>query len=144
MISSILQPLFLRKIILFTSQISLFFLCFWCIYMCETLFQTWQTLLLLPKDIIWDSMNLVSTEALFLIGVRYPIADYTHCMIDIINTVYELYQGHIFTDVMNNVKTALFLFHFLMLWWILLSSVLLTQSFMISVSNEIISLKTID
>ena len=60
-------------------------------------------------------MNLVSTEALFLIGVRYPIADYTHCMIDIINTVYELYQGHIFTDVMNNVKTALFLFHFLML-----------------------------
>ena len=58
-------PLFLHINMLFTSQRSLFYLCCWCIWLRETLFQRWQTLLLLMKGRIWDSMNLVSMEAPF-------------------------------------------------------------------------------
>ena len=34
--------------------------------------------------------------------------NYTHCMIDIANSVHQLYQGNNFTDVIKNVKTSQF------------------------------------
>ena len=72
--SLILKPLFLCIIMLFTSQIYLVFLCCLCIWMREKLFQTWQTFLILPKESIWYPMNLVSTEAPFLLdsNIQYP------------------------------------------------------------------------
>ena len=51
--------------LLFTSKIYLVSLCCWCIWLSETLFQTRQTFPLLPKGIIWYSMNRVSTESTF-------------------------------------------------------------------------------
>ena len=44
----------------------------------------------------------------FAVRVKYPIANYTQCMIDITNIFHKLYQGNFFSDVAKNVKTALF------------------------------------
>ena len=59
------QYLFLHINLIFTSQRFLVFLCCWCIWLSEKLFQTWKTFLILPMGIIWDSVNLLSTEAHF-------------------------------------------------------------------------------
>ena len=74
--------------ILFISQWYLVSLCYWFIWLRETLFQTWKTFLLIPKEIILYSIIIVSTEALFVAGVKYLISNYTHCNIDIDNTVH--------------------------------------------------------
>ena len=50
--SFILQPLFLLINMLLTSQKYLFSLCCWCIWLRETLIQTWETFLILPKGSI--------------------------------------------------------------------------------------------
>ena len=60
--SYILQILLFCIIILYNSQKSLVFYCCGCIWLRETLFQTWKRVLIIPKDIIQDSMNLVSTD----------------------------------------------------------------------------------
>ena len=65
-----LRPLFVCIIILFTSQGYLVSLCCWCIWMSEKLFQTRKNFPLLPKESIWYSMNIVSTEAPFLIWIQ--------------------------------------------------------------------------
>ena len=61
------QHLFLRINLLFTSQRYLVSICCLCIWLHETLIQTNLILLLLPKEGIWDSMNIVSTETNFCI-----------------------------------------------------------------------------
>ena len=53
-------------------------------------------------------MNILSMEMHILVGDKYKIANYNHCMIDIKNSVHQLYQGKIFTDIIKNAKTALF------------------------------------
>ena len=57
----ILQHLCLCIILLYTSQRSLVFLCSWCIWLHKTLFQTRQWVVILSKDSICDSMNILST-----------------------------------------------------------------------------------
>ena len=44
----------------------------------------------------------------FIVGLRYPIYNYTHSIIEISNSIHQLYQGNIFTDFIKNVKAALF------------------------------------
>ena len=83
--SFIFQLLLLCTIILFTSQRNLDFLYFFCIWLLEKLFQTWQTFLLISKKRIWDSTDLVSTEVLFVVGFKYTIDKYKYFMIDITN-----------------------------------------------------------
>ena len=97
--SFILQPLFICIIILFNIQRYLFSMCCWCIWLNGTLFWTQKTFLLLPKESIWSSMNLVSTEVIFFVRFKYPIDGYNHWIIDVANTFHELFQGNIFAHV---------------------------------------------
>ena len=72
------KTLFLFVILLFASQRYLVFLCCWCIWLNLKLFQTCQKLILLPKDIMWDSINLGSMEVHFCnCGKMYNIQRYS-------------------------------------------------------------------
>ena len=90
-ISFILQHLFLCIIILCTSQRSLFSMCYWCIWLGETLFQTRQTFILFLKESIWYSINIVSAEAPFCSWIQisnsqlYSLHDWhcQHCLLNL-------------------------------------------------------------
>ena len=47
----------------------------------------------------------------FIVGLRYPIYNYTHSIIEISNSIHQLYQGNIFTYFCQNIKKA-YLFKF--------------------------------
>ena len=106
--SFILQHLFIRIILLLIFQWYLDFLWCWCIWLRETLLQTWQKFFSFRRrayDIQWTYFQW---NRLFVVGLKYPIANFTHCMIYITNTFHYLYQGKNFTDDINNIRAALF------------------------------------
>ena len=51
---------------------------------------------------------IVNGSDFFVIGVKYPISNYTYCMINTTNSSHQLYKGNIFNDVIENFKNALF------------------------------------
>ena len=89
------------------------FWCCWCIWMHKTLFRTWQNYFHLLRIKYHIQILCCQRKLLFIIWVKYPMYNYTHCMIDIANCVRQLYQcDFLMSLIMSKLP---FLFHCVML-----------------------------